>query len=182
MFISVFPRICSVTVFLCSIFSEQCYYQRASVRHPGTGCFQLPHTVALVSFPATADSRRGLAFTVDQCPVNGNGPIIKVSQWVYITNTAIFLEPRPQILAHSAPFTFSRLDSSTVSPEIKEMIHVGDSVLEINGRAVQNIPLDEVRGYIHNGIYFIPQGWWNSRFWLVRGWLWWYFQPQGKLY
>ncbi|XP_058272106.1 LIM domain kinase 1 isoform X1 [Hemibagrus wyckioides] len=104
------------------LYCEQCYYQRASERHPGTGCFQLPHTVALVSFPATADSRRGLAFTVDQCPVNGNSPIIKVSQ----------------------------LDSSTISPEIKEMIHVGDSVLEINGRAVQNIPLDEIDPLIHD--------------------------------
>ncbi|XP_060792426.1 LIM domain kinase 1 isoform X1 [Neoarius graeffei] len=104
------------------LYCEHCYYQHASGRHPGAGCSRHPHTVALVSFPPSAESRRNLSFTVDQCPVNGNSPIIKVSQ----------------------------LDTSKTSPEIKEMIHVGDTVLEINGISVQNIPLNEIDSMIHD--------------------------------
>ncbi|XP_027033173.2 LIM domain kinase 1 [Tachysurus fulvidraco] len=104
------------------LYCEHCYYQHSAARHSGTGCSRLPHTVALVSFPASAESRRGLAFTVDQCPVNGKSSNIKVSQ----------------------------LDTSTTSPEIKEMIHVGDTLLEINGKAAQNIPPDEIDRMIHD--------------------------------
>lgn len=69
-----------LSIFLHVMFSEHCYYQRVSARHPGTGCSRLPHTVALVSFPPSAESRTGLAFTVDECPLNGNSTIIKISQ------------------------------------------------------------------------------------------------------
>lgn len=65
----------------------------------------------------------------------------------------------PTISHHLGSFctvsTGSRLDTSKTSPEIKEMIHVGDTVLEINGISVQNIPLNEVRYYIHGVIYLI---------------------------
>ncbi|XP_053334883.1 LIM domain kinase 1 isoform X1 [Clarias gariepinus] len=104
------------------LYCEHCFYHRVSARHPGAGCSRLPHTVALVSFPPSAESRKGLSFSADQCPVNGNTPIIKVSQF----------------------------DKSKTSPEMKEMIHVGDTVLEINGISVQNIPLDEIDSLIHD--------------------------------
>uniref|UniRef100_A0A4W4GUL9 LIM domain kinase 1 n=1 Tax=Electrophorus electricus TaxID=8005 RepID=A0A4W4GUL9_ELEEL len=43
-----------------------------------------------------------------------------------------------------------RLDSNNMSPEISGMIHVGDTVLEINGISVKNIPLDEIDLVIHD--------------------------------
>lgn len=64
-----------------------------------------------------------------------------------------FNQPFPTISTHSASSTLSRFDKSKTSPEMKEMIHVGDTVLEINGISVQNIPLDEVRYYIQNVIF-----------------------------
>ncbi|XP_036444310.1 LIM domain kinase 1 [Colossoma macropomum] len=103
------------------LYCGHCYYQCASVRHPGADCSRLPHTVALVSFPPSAESRRGLSLSVDQCSINGSSPIITVSQ----------------------------LDSCS-SPEIKGLIHVGDSVLEINGVSVQNIPHNEIDMMIHD--------------------------------
>uniref|UniRef100_A0AAR2J9G3 LIM domain kinase 1 n=1 Tax=Pygocentrus nattereri TaxID=42514 RepID=A0AAR2J9G3_PYGNA len=61
------------------LYCGHCYYQCASVRHPGADCSRLPHTVALVSFPPSAEGRRGLSLSVDQCSVNGNSPIITCS-------------------------------------------------------------------------------------------------------
>ncbi|KAF7697347.1 LIM domain kinase 1 [Silurus meridionalis] len=98
------------------LYCDHCYYQQASARHPGAGSSRRPHTVALVSFPPSTESKRGLLFSVAQCPVSGNSPIIKVT----------------------------KLDKIKTSPEIKEMIHVGDTVHEINGILVQNIPLSEI--------------------------------------
>ncbi|XP_076836326.1 LIM domain kinase 1 [Brachyhypopomus gauderio] len=104
------------------LYCGQCYCQTASVRRPGEECSRLPHTVALVSFPPSLESRRGLSLSVDQCPISANCPIVRVSQ----------------------------LDSNTISPEMKGMIHVGDTVLEINGISVNNIPLDELDLVIHD--------------------------------
>lgn len=103
------------------LYCGHCYCQR-SVRHPGSECSSRPHTVALVSFPPSADSRKGLSLKVDQCPVNGNSPVITVSQ----------------------------LDSHTSSTETKGMIHVGDRVLEINGVSIKDIALDEIDLLVHD--------------------------------
>lgn len=41
-------------------------------------------------------------------------------------------------------FCVLRVDSECVSPDVKNSIHVGDRILEINGTPIQNVPLDEV--------------------------------------
>uniref|UniRef100_A0A4W4GTW4 LIM domain kinase 1 n=1 Tax=Electrophorus electricus TaxID=8005 RepID=A0A4W4GTW4_ELEEL len=108
------------------LYCGQCYYKIASVRHPGEECSALPHTVALVSFPPSLESRRGLSLRVDQCPINANSPIVRVSHTIVPSY------------------------SNNMSPEISGMIHVGDTVLEINGISVKNIPLDEIDLVIHD--------------------------------
>lgn len=39
---------------------------------------------------------------------------------------------------------FSRVDAECISPNVKNSIHVGDRILEINGMPIHNISLDEV--------------------------------------
>ncbi|XP_072517709.1 LIM domain kinase 1 isoform X2 [Salminus brasiliensis] len=104
------------------LYCGHCYYQCASVRHPGAEFSGLPHTVALVSFPPSVESRRGLFLRVDQCSINGNSPVVRVSQ----------------------------LDSYSTSSEMKGLIHVGDTVLEINGIPAQNVPPNEIDLLIHD--------------------------------
>lgn len=41
-------------------------------------------------------------------------------------------------------FTSSRVDEECISPDVKNSIHVGDRILEINGTPIHNVPLDEV--------------------------------------
>lgn len=73
--------------------SGHCYYQTivTPVSLPDTPCSRIPHTVTLVSIPATAEGnngRRGRGFSVaiDQplSPTNGyspeHGPTVRVSQ------------------------------------------------------------------------------------------------------
>lgn len=40
--------------------------------------------------------------------------------------------------------SFSRVDADCISPDVKNSIHVGDRILEINGTPIHNVPLDEV--------------------------------------
>ncbi|XP_066502100.1 LIM domain kinase 1 [Hoplias malabaricus] len=103
------------------LYCGHCYSQSTLAGRPGGESSSPTHTVALVSFPPSSESRRGLSLSVDQCPVNGNITIISVSQ----------------------------LDSY-INPDIKGLIHVGDSVLEINGTSVQNIPPNEIDLMIHD--------------------------------
>lgn len=37
-----------------------------------------------------------------------------------------------------------RVDADCISPDVKNSIHVGDRILEINGTPIHNVPLDEV--------------------------------------
>lgn len=37
-----------------------------------------------------------------------------------------------------------RVDPDCISPDVKNAIHVGDKILEINGTPIHNVPLDEV--------------------------------------
>lgn len=48
-------------------------------------------------------------------------------------------------LAHSA----HSVDPGCMSPDVKNAIHVGDRVLEINGTPIRNVPLDEVQDRLH---------------------------------
>ncbi|XP_038817705.1 LIM domain kinase 1-like [Salvelinus namaycush] len=98
-----------------------CYYRTivTPVSLPDSPCARIPHTVTLVSIPASKDGRRGISVAINQ-PVspNGYGPerTVRVSQ----------------------------VDSELISPDVKNSIHVGDRILEINGTPIRNVPLDEI--------------------------------------
>ncbi|KAM8904841.1 LIM domain kinase 1a isoform 3-T3 [Spinachia spinachia] len=111
------------------LYCGHCYYQTivTPLSLPDTPCPRIPHTVTLVSIPASAEGnngRRGRGFSVaiDQplSPINGcspeDGPTVRVSQ----------VEP------------------DCISPDVKNSIHVGDRILEINGTPIYNVPLDEI--------------------------------------
>ena len=83
--------------FLC-VCSGHCYYQTivTPVSLPDSPCSRIPHTVTLVSIPASAEGnngRRGRGFSVaiDQplSPTNGfspeHGRTVRVSQWVSLS-------------------------------------------------------------------------------------------------
>nr|XP_040031883.1 LIM domain kinase 1a isoform X1 [Gasterosteus aculeatus aculeatus] len=111
------------------LYCGHCYYQTVvtPLSLPDTPCPRIPHTVTLVSIPASVEGsngRRGRGFSVaiDQplSPINGyspeHGPTVRVSQ----------VEP------------------DCISPDVKNSIHVGDRILEINGTPIHNVPLDEI--------------------------------------
>ncbi len=55
-------------------------------------------------------------------------------------------------------FRVFRVDPECISPDVKNSIHVGDRILEINGTPIQNVPLDEVNqtlcdGFIQTAIH-----------------------------
>ncbi|KAF3847768.1 hypothetical protein F7725_020796 [Dissostichus mawsoni] len=106
-----------------------CYYQTivTPVSLPDSSCSRIPHTVTLLSIPASAEGNngrrgRGFSVSIDQplSPTGGyspeHGPTIRVSQ----------------------------VDTECISPDVKNSIHVGDKILEINGTPIQNVPLDEI--------------------------------------
>ncbi|XP_077579084.1 LIM domain kinase 1a isoform X1 [Stigmatopora nigra] len=111
------------------LYCGHCYYETivTPVSLPDSPCSRIPHTVTLVSIPASAEGtngRRGRGFSVaiDQ-PLSPNevcspelGPTVRVSQ----------------------------VDSDCISPDVKNSIHVGDRILEINGTPIHNVPLDEI--------------------------------------
>ncbi|XP_067362597.1 LIM domain kinase 1a isoform X3 [Channa argus] len=111
------------------LYCGHCYYQTivTPVSLPDSPCSRIPHTVTLVSIPASTEGnngRRGRGFSVaiDQplSPTNGyspeNGRTVRVSQ----------------------------VDADCISPDVKNSIHVGDRILEINGTPIHNVPLDEI--------------------------------------
>uniref|UniRef100_A0A673M669 LIM domain kinase 1 n=1 Tax=Sinocyclocheilus rhinocerous TaxID=307959 RepID=A0A673M669_9TELE len=60
-----------------NLYCGQCGYQKVSMQHSAAKCSRLSHTVTSMSFPPSAESRRGLSFTVQQ---KDAGPLITVSQ------------------------------------------------------------------------------------------------------
>lgn len=48
-------------------------------------------------------------------------------------------------------FIPSRVDADCISPDVKNSIHVGDKILEINGTPIHHVPLDEVPGTSGHG-------------------------------
>uniref|UniRef100_A0AAZ3RI04 LIM domain kinase 1 n=1 Tax=Oncorhynchus tshawytscha TaxID=74940 RepID=A0AAZ3RI04_ONCTS len=86
-----------------------CYYRTivTPVSLPDSPCARIPHTVTLVSIPASTDGRRGISVAINQ-------PVIEVRSL------------------------------HTLSPDVKNSIHVGDRILEINGTPIRNVPLDEI--------------------------------------
>uniref|UniRef100_A0A4W6CQF4 LIM domain kinase 1 n=1 Tax=Lates calcarifer TaxID=8187 RepID=A0A4W6CQF4_LATCA len=94
---------------------------------PDSPCSRIPHTVTLVSIPASAEGnngRRGRGFSVaiDQplSPNKGYSP------------------------DHGHTVRVSQVDADCISPDVKNSIHVGDRILEINGTPIHNVPLDEI--------------------------------------
>ncbi|XP_066512639.1 LIM domain kinase 1-like [Hoplias malabaricus] len=105
------------------LYCGHCYYQNivTPVTLPDSPCSRIPHTVTLVSIPASTDGKRGFSLSIDQnTSPNGFGN------------------------DHSHTVRVSQVDSETISPDVKNAIHVGDRILEINGTPIRNVPLDEI--------------------------------------
>ncbi|XP_043976300.1 LIM domain kinase 1a [Gambusia affinis] len=111
------------------LYCGHCYYQTivTPVSLPDSPHSRIPHTVTLVSIPASGEGSngcrgRGFSVAIDQplSPTNGfspeNGRTVRVSQ----------------------------VDPDCISPDVKNSIHVGDKILEINGTPIHNVPLDEI--------------------------------------
>ncbi|XP_072524533.1 LIM domain kinase 1a isoform X1 [Salminus brasiliensis] len=105
------------------LYCGHCYYQNivTPVTLPDSPCSRIPHTVTLVSIPASTDGKRGFSLSIDQSTSpNGYGP------------------------DHNHTVRVSEVDSESISPDVKNSIHVGDRILEINGTPIRNVPLDEI--------------------------------------
>lgn len=79
----------------------------------------LPHTVTLISMPSAANGKRGLSVSVLR-DVNG-----------------------------SASVQVKEVRGMLISPEVRNAIHVGDRILEINGLPVATLMEEEVDDLIH---------------------------------
>uniref|UniRef100_A0A7N6BQF6 LIM domain kinase 1 n=1 Tax=Anabas testudineus TaxID=64144 RepID=A0A7N6BQF6_ANATE len=106
------------------LYCGHCYYQTivTPVSLPDSPCSRIPHTVTLVSIPASAEGnngRRGRGFSKGVCSVF-------------------------YILFSACSSSTSRVDADCISPDVKNSIHVGDRILEINGTPIHNVPLDEI--------------------------------------
>ncbi|KAF7665532.1 hypothetical protein LDENG_00140220 [Lucifuga dentata] len=79
----------------------------------------LPHTVTLISMPSAANGKRGFSVTVMR---DGSG---------------------------SASVQVKEVRGMLISPEVRNAIHVGDRILEINGLPVGTLMEEEVDDLIH---------------------------------
>ncbi|XP_041918758.1 LIM domain kinase 1a isoform X2 [Alosa sapidissima] len=105
------------------LYCGHCYYQTivTPVTLPDSPCSKIPHTVTLVSIPASTDGKRGFSVAIDQSTSpNGFGP------------------------DHNPTVRVSEVDTECISPDVKNSIHVGDRILEINGTPIRNVPFDEI--------------------------------------
>eukprot|EP00066_Takifugu_rubripes_P017523 XP_011606789.1 PREDICTED: LOW QUALITY PROTEIN: LIM domain kinase 1-like [Takifugu rubripes] len=111
------------------LYCGHCYYQTVLTPEslPNSPSSQIPHTVTLVSIPGSDDGTnehkgRGFSVVVDQpiSPPDGFG----------------------QEKGHT--LRVSQVDVDFISPNVKNSIHVGDRILEINGTPIHNIPLEEI--------------------------------------
>ncbi|XP_043910121.1 LIM domain kinase 1 isoform X2 [Protopterus annectens] len=108
------------------LYCGRCYYQMVVTpvieqSVPESPSSRIPHTVTLVSIPASSDGKRGLSVAVDRrCSSSSSGS------------------------EHSHTVRVKNVDPSCISPEAKNSIHVGDRILEINGTPIKNVPLDEI--------------------------------------
>ncbi|XP_014858218.1 PREDICTED: LIM domain kinase 1-like isoform X3 [Poecilia mexicana] len=111
------------------LYCGHCYYQTivTPVSLPDSPHSRIPHTVTLVSIPASGEGNngcrgRGFSVAIDQplSPVNGFSP------------------------EHGRTVRVSQVDPDCISPDVKNSIHVGDKILEINGTPIHNVPLDEI--------------------------------------
>uniref|UniRef100_A0A8C6T1T2 LIM domain kinase 1 n=1 Tax=Neogobius melanostomus TaxID=47308 RepID=A0A8C6T1T2_9GOBI len=105
------------------LYCGHCYYQTVvtPVSLPDSPCSRIPHTVTLVSIPASAEGNNGR---------RGRGFSVAIDQP---------LSPEP---GHT--LRVIEVDKECISPDVKNSIHVGDRILEINGTPIHNVPLDEI--------------------------------------
>ncbi|KAI5764080.1 LIMK1 [Gulo gulo luscus] len=108
------------------LYCGHCYYQTVVTPVieqilPDSPSSRLPHTVTLVSIPASAHGKRGLSVSID--PPHG---------------------PPGCSTEHSHTVRVQGVDPGCMSPDVKNSIHVGDRILEINGTPIRNVPLDEI--------------------------------------
>ncbi|RLV97886.1 hypothetical protein DV515_00011271 [Chloebia gouldiae] len=101
--------------------SGHCYYQMVVTPVieqilPESPASRIPHTVTLVSIPACSDGKRGFSVSIDQ----GCGT------------------------EHPRTVRVREVDPDCISPDMKNSIHVGDRILEINGTPIGHVPLDEI--------------------------------------
>ncbi|NWI16139.1 LIMK1 kinase, partial [Crypturellus soui] len=108
------------------LYCGHCYYQMVVTPVieqilPDSPGSRIPHTVTLVSIPACSDGKRGFSVSIDQhCSVQGCGA------------------------EHSHTVRVREVDPDCISPDVKNSIHVGDRILEINGTPIGHVPLDEI--------------------------------------
>ncbi|KAJ8392139.1 hypothetical protein AAFF_G00079450 [Aldrovandia affinis] len=105
------------------LYCGHCYNQTivTPVTLPDSPCSRIPHTVTLLSIPASSEGRRGFSVSID--PDNA---------------------PNSLHDEHNHTVRVSEVDPECISPDVKNSIHVGDRILEINGTPIQNVPLDEI--------------------------------------
>ncbi|XP_005278918.1 LIM domain kinase 1 isoform X1 [Chrysemys picta bellii] len=108
------------------LYCGHCYYQMVVTPVieqilPDSPGARIPHTVTLVSIPACSDGKRGFSVSIDQhCSSQGCGS------------------------EHSHTVRVREVDPDCISPDMKNSIHVGDRILEINGTPIRHVPLDEI--------------------------------------
>uniref|UniRef100_A0A8D0HI56 LIM domain kinase 1 n=1 Tax=Sphenodon punctatus TaxID=8508 RepID=A0A8D0HI56_SPHPU len=103
------------------LYCGHCYYEMVVTPVmeqllPDSPGARIPHTVTLVSIPACSDGKRDLSISID--PHCGS--------------------------EHSHTVRVREVDPDCISPDMKNSIHVGDRILEINGTPILHVPLDEI--------------------------------------
>uniref|UniRef100_A0AAY4CHF6 LIM domain kinase 2 n=1 Tax=Denticeps clupeoides TaxID=299321 RepID=A0AAY4CHF6_9TELE len=107
------------------LYCGQCYKQvvlnpMLEKRSLDSALDSLPHTVTLVSMPAATNGKRGFSVTsIRDCP--GSTASVQVKE----------------------------VRGMHISPEVRNAIHVGDRILEINGLPVGTLMEEEVEDLIH---------------------------------
>uniref|UniRef100_A0A665VW96 LIM domain kinase 1 n=1 Tax=Echeneis naucrates TaxID=173247 RepID=A0A665VW96_ECHNA len=102
------------------LYCGHCYYQTivTPVSLPDSPCSRIPHTVTLVSIPASTEGNNGR---------RGRGISVSIDQPLSPANNS-----------------FKINNQGRKTPDVKNSIHVGDRILEINGTPIHNVPLDEI--------------------------------------
>ncbi|XP_051933365.1 LIM domain kinase 1a isoform X3 [Hippocampus zosterae] len=111
------------------LYCGHCYYETivTPVSLPDSPCSRIPHTVTLVSIPASAEGANGC---------RGRGFSVAIDQSLSPNEDC-----SPEL---GRTVRVSQVDTDCISPDVKNSIHVGDRILEINGTPIHNVPLDEI--------------------------------------
>ncbi|KAM3868087.1 LIM domain kinase 2 [Diretmus argenteus] len=107
------------------LYCGKCYKQvvltpMLEKRSPDSVLDSLPHTVTLISMPSAANGKRGFSVSVVR-----------------------------DVASSSASVQVKEVRGMLISPEVRNAIHVGDRILEINGLPVGTLMEEEVDDLIH---------------------------------